>query len=312
MNKAVVAGGSGFLGRAVIDEFAANGYEVVVLSRSGKPVKGARVRTWGAKLLGEWAEELEGAAAVVNLSGSPVMVRWTEQNKRTLLESREQSGRALNEAVEQSKNPPKAWISASGIGYYGDTGDRIVDESHKKGQDFLSDVCEHWESPLRELERAETRTAILRIGFVLGRGGGSLDLLAKLARWFLGGHIGSGDQWMSWIHIEDVARMFRWAAETGVGGAINCVSPEPVKNMAFMKAVRRALKRPWSPPVPPFVIHAIAKLSGMPLQLALESNRIVPKGALGSGFEFRYPELETALRQLLSGPATPLPLMPAP
>lgn len=298
MSKAVIAGGTGFLGRAVVCEFASNGYEVVVLSRSARELERASVRMWDAQSLGDWVSELEGAACVVNLSGSSIMVRWTPQNQRRILDSRADSGRLLAEAVRSRNQPPKCFLSASGIGYYGDTGDRVVDETGAKASGFLADVCERWEDPVLAFSDASTRGVVLRIGFVLGRYGG-LAPLAKLARMYLGGRLGSGRQWMSWIHVRDVARMFRWAAEGEASGVYNAVAPEPVRNAEFMATLRKVLGRPWAPPLPALAVRLAAKVTRLPLHLGLESTGVVPKRAVREGFVFEFPDLEGALQDAL-------------
>jgi uncharacterized protein len=296
MNKRVIlAGGSGFVGSAITEPLRARGYEVVVLSRSSGP---GRVQ-WDGRTVGEWAQVIDGAHAIVNLTGRSVNCRHTRENRREILESRVNSVRALGDAVARAKTPPQVWVQASGIGYYGDAGDRLLDEKSPPGGDFMAEVCVQWESAFEQLPLSSTRQVVLRLGVVLGRDEGALPLLTKMTRLFAGGAAGNGRQVMSWIHIADVVRIILTAIdEPQLTGIFNVTAPHPVTNSEFMRELRRALHRPWSPPVPAPFVRAGAWLMGSTGELALLSYRAVPQRLLDAGFTFEFPTLPEALRDI--------------
>ena len=299
-NKIIIAGGSGFLGQALTSALVERGYEVIVLGRGAAGRRGGVEHLqWDGSTLGDWAGALDGAAAVVNLTGKSVNVRHTPENKREILRSRVDSVRVLGDAIARGTNPPRVFVQASGIGFYGDTGDRAVDESAPVGSDFMAEVCREWEDALDVLPLPATRKVVLRIGVVLGREGGALQLLQKLTRLFAGGAVGSGRQFMSWIHIADVVRMFVAAIEQPeLSGAFNATAPNPVTNAEFMRELRRALHRPWSPPVPAPFARLGAWLMGSEGDLALLSYRCLPRRVAEHGFTFLFPTLKTALGDL--------------
>ena len=299
-NKIIIAGGSGFLGQALTPVLLARGCEIIVLGRGAPGIRdGVQHLHWDGSTPGDWAHSLDGATAVINLTGKSVNVRHTEENKREILRSRVDSVRVLGDVIARCTNPPRVFVQASGIGFYGDTGDRAVDESAPAGSDFMAEVCRQWEGALEALPLAATRKVVLRIGVVLGRNGGALQLLEKLTRLFAGGAVGSGRQFMSWIHIADVVRMFVAAIEQPeLTGAFNATAPEPVTNTEFMRELRRALHRPWSPSVPAPVARLGAWLMGSEGDLALLSYRCVPRRCLEHGFTFHFPTLTTALGDL--------------
>jgi uncharacterized protein (TIGR01777 family) len=295
MAKLVLAGGSGFIGRALVGHF--EGWEVVVLSRHVGSVAGARVVVWDGRTLGDWAKEVDGAGVVLNLSGFPVSVKWSEGNRKKILESRVGSTIAIRQAIEAAAEPPDVWVNASAVGFYGDRGEELLDESSGAGDGFLAEVCREWERAALESLVAKTRCSVLRTGVVLGSEG-ALPTLAKLARAGLGGAAGSGKQWMPWIHVDDLCGMYRWLVEQG-SGVVNVCAPEPVRNRDFMGALRHVLRRPWAPPAPAFALKAVGKLRGPDAELILSSYRVVPKYGLEHGFEWRFRSLDAALLNLL-------------
>ena len=241
---------------------------------------------------------MEGARALVNLSGSNIARKWDERVVQGLFDSRLGPTRLLGQVLERLETPPAVWINASGIGYYGDRGDEALDEASSAGQDTVAELARRWEEAQDEATLPRTRRVKLRIGLVLGRSGGAYPKLAMLTRLFLGGHVGSGRQWTSWIHVRDLTRMFEFAIESDVSGPLNAVSPEPVTNRDFMAAMRRAHRRPWSPPLPAFMLR-LANLFGAPEpSLLLTGQRASPRGALEAGFKFELPHLEQALEDL--------------
>lgn len=292
--RVVIAGGSGFIGHALLQELQED-YEVVILSRSGKPIEGATVETWDGKTLGDWARNLDGAEAVINLAGEPVTLRWTEENKKKILESRTESTAVIGKAVRGCVVPPKVWINGSAVGYYGDTGDREVDETSPAGEGFLAETCLAWERAQEEVETPQTRKVRIRIGFVLGKEGGALPELWKITRRFLGGSQGSGQQWVPWIHISDLAGIFRWVIENEVSGPVNGVGPSPVRNKELMAEIRRAAHRPWSPPAPAFALNLVGAIIGVQTDVTLVSQRVVSKTLKEGGFEYRFPTLQETI-----------------
>jgi len=307
--RVVIAGGNGFLGRALSKELAASDYETIVLTRS--PAEGARPAEiarnvqqvgWDGKTPGKWAELLEGAEAVVNLAGKSVNCRYTEQNRKEIIDSRVDSVNAIAQAILRCRKPPKAWIQASSLAIYGDAEDRICDESAAPGDGFSAKVCVLWEDAFVTAHTSHTRKVVLRIGFVLALDGGALEPLKNLARFYLGGTIGGGEQYISWLHTQDMNNMFVWGIEReDVEGVFNATSPNPVTNADFMLELRRALDRPpWSPPTPAWAVRLGAKFMGTEADLALTGRRCVPKRFLEHHFQFKYPDLNGALRDLLS------------
>ena len=293
MKRIILAGGSGFVGSALASTLRTKGFEPLVLGRGGTDLQ------WDGKTIGPWAAALEGAEAVVNLTGKNINCRHTEENRREIIRSRVDSVRVLGEAISGCTVPPKTFIQASGVGYYGDTGNGVADENSPSGQDFPAEVCRQWEGAFNALQLPSTRKVILRLGVVLGHAGGALPMLEKLTRWFLGGAVGNGRQFMSWIHVVDVARVFEAALEHAeLAGVFNATSPAPVTNTEFMRELRRALHRPWSPPAPASLARAGAWIMGTDGDLALTSCRCVPRKFLEHGFQFQFPTLRSALTDL--------------
>lgn len=254
---------------------------------------------WDGRRIGDWAEELEGAEGVVNLAGAPISQPWSEAAKKEIVLSRVEPTRAIGAAIEESKHPPKVWVNASAIGYYGDTGSFEVSEASPPGEGFLAESCVAWEGAVDEFE-TRSRKVKARIGIALGRGGGALEPLVKLTRAFLGGAAGNGRQYMSWIHMQDLTAMFRWLVDfEGVSGPVNVTSPNPVTNAVFMRELRTACRRPWSPPVPEFQIRLGAKFMNTEPELILVSQRVAPQIAEAHDFPFAFPCLRDALRNLV-------------
>ncbi len=299
IGKVVIAGGTGFLGKALVRAFEAFGAEIVILSRDQKRVPGARTVVWDARTVGEWAAELDGAHAVINLAGAPVAKRWTKEYQETIIRSRVNPTRAIGQAIRTSTNPPDVWVNASAIGFYGDAGDVMMTEEARPATDFLGRTTSMWEGAATEFMPDKTRLVLLRIGIVLGEGGGAYDVLTKVTRRFLGGQLGDGRQWMSWIHLEDLVGMVVWAVENSeVQGIYNAVAPSPVTNKEFMFELRRAFDRPWAPPVPGFMMKVAEIFGGPPAEAALSSTRVSAEKALQAGYRFQFPSLRSAVESL--------------
>ena len=297
--RIVVAGGSGFLGRSLARYLALRGREVWVLTRTPKA---GREAAWDGKTVGEWAQLLEGAEAVFNLAGRSVNCRYTRANRRQIVESRVRSVGALGEAILRCGRPPKVLVQAASAAVYGDAGARICDESAPAGSGFSAETCVRWEAAFDSLALPATRKVLLRIGFVLGRDGGALGTLARLTRAYLGGTVGTGRQYVSWLHAEDLNRIFLWAVERGAAaaGTYNATGPAPVTNAEFMEALRRALGRPWSPPVPVWAVRLGAALMRTEAELALAGRRCLPERLIEENFKFLYTSLDEALRDLFA------------
>ena len=298
--RIILAGGSGFLGRSLTAVLTARGYDVVILGRAASHSTGAvRHVQWDGKTVGEWSEFLDGATAVVNLTGKSVNCRYTSDNRREIIESRVDSVRVLGEAIGRCAKPPTVFVQAASLAIYGDAGERWCDESAPEGEGFSVDVCRRWEAAFYAITTAEMRKSLLRIGFALGPHGGALEMLARLTRFFLGGTVGNGRQFISWIHLSDLNRMFLAAIERDdISGVFNATAPNPVTNAEFMRELRRVLHRPWSPRVPAFVAHMGSWLMRTEASLALSGRRCAPKHFLHRGFEFEFPNLRGALDEL--------------
>ncbi len=227
--KLILPGGAGFLGRVLTDYFAPQ-YEIVVLSRGNQAPKGARLVRWDGETLGDWVQECDGAEAIINLAGRSVNCRYNEANKQEIYESRLKSTRVLGEAIALCKNAPRVWINSSSATIYRHAQDRAMDEATGEiGHGFSVDVCQKWEAVLNEADTPSTRKIALRTAMVFGpQSGGVMDAFATLARRGLGGTLGSGNQFVSWIHADDFTRSIEWILQhENLSGAVNCASPKP-------------------------------------------------------------------------------------
>jgi uncharacterized protein (TIGR01777 family) len=301
--KIVLAGGSGFLGQLLAGGLEKAGYEIVTLTRSPRahPPHG-RDLAWDGETAGAWADALEGAGAVINVTGRSIDCRHTQENRRKIIDSRVNSVRVVGEAIARCSQPPTCWVQAGSLAIYGDPGDRVCDESapHGPGSSFTVEVCNLWERAFEEQVTPRTRKCFLRIGLVFGADGGFLEKLAGLARIGLGGTVGSGRQYISWVHEEDFIRLVRWTSETPTAtGIYNATAPTPVTNREFQHSLRKAVHRHWSPPAPAFAVRIGAFLMGTEPSLALGGRRCVSSRLPAEGFEFRHTDLDTALHELV-------------
>jgi hypothetical protein len=292
----VIAGGSGFLGRHLERALLEQDYAVTILTR--RLTRPHHIE-WDGRSQGDWTAGLDGAAAVVNLAGKNVSCRHTSENRHLIVQSRVESVNALQMAVLLSPNPPPVFIQASGLGYYGNRGARICIEDTSIGSGFLAEVCGHWEDAFYATELPHTRPVLMRIGLVLALDGGVLKTLTPLTRLFLGGAVGDGRQYMSWLHIDDLNRIFIEAIQNpALRGTYNVTSTQPVMNRDFMATLRQALNRPWSPSVPAPMVRAGAFVLRAEANLALYGQFCLPQRLTDQGFTFAYNDLDSALRDL--------------
>lgn len=299
MKKVVVAGGSGCIGREVCKAFNESGYDVVVLSRSGKSVAGARAVRWDAQSLGAWQSEIDGAEAVVNLCGESLMQRWTDKSVRLMHDSRIGTTKLIGEAIMAAGAQPQAWVNGSAVGWYGDSGHREVSEGMPAAEGMVGKLCKDWEAAVDAVHAPNVSKTKLRIGLVLGNGCAYFDRMKLLTKLLHGGPMGSGKQYVSWIHVGDLSRMVVWAIENQISGVLNATAPNPVNNAEIMAEFRRALGMPFGIPSPEFAIKAMCGLMGWNPSFVLGGTRAVPAIALGNGFVFDYPEIRQALESLI-------------
>jgi hypothetical protein len=289
-----ITGASGFVGRRLIERLLTENHSLHLLGRT--PRSGVPFSTWD--VLGESAppvESLVSADALVHLAGEPVAQRWTPEAKRRIRASRVEGTRRLVEGLSALVRRPAVLVCASAIGIYGSRGDEILTESSPTGQGFLADVCREWESAADLAQPLGVRVVKLRIGMVLGREGGALARMLPAFKAGLGGRLGSGKQWMSWIHLDDLVELIRYLIEhPEVRGVVNATAPNPARNAQFTRALASVLHRPAFVPVPAFALKLVF---GEMAQILLESQRVLSQAA---GLRFRYPELAPALRQLLA------------
>jgi len=300
--RVLITGATGLIGSALVDALLARGDEVVGLTRDparARP-KNPTVRwhAWQATTERPPPEALEGVDAVVNLIGEEINQRLTDQAKVRIRESRLVGTRNLLQGIETGPGKPRVFVGQSAIGYYGDRGAQILDEDSQPGDGFTAEIPIDWEAAEREAERIVQRVVILRTGLVLTKHGGLLRQLLLPFKLGVGGPIAGGEQFMSWIHMDDEVGMLLWALDNDrVSGTINATAPNPVTNLEFSKALGRALRRPAFMPVPKLAVSA---LRGGELADAVAGGaRVLPRRALDGGYEFRHPDIDEALRSAL-------------
>jgi uncharacterized protein (TIGR01777 family) len=293
--KIVVTGGTGFIGEALVRRLLARGDDVAVLTRDPARVRAGRGLEWDGRTQGAWSAEAARADAVINLAGENISEgRWTAARKQRLVDSRLNATHAVVEALQREPSRPRTLVNASAVGDYGDRGEEVLDESSRRGEGFLAQLVEQWESAARAAEPL-ARLVIVRFGVVLAPGGGALKKMSLPFRFGAGGRIGSGRQWMSWIAREDVLRMMEWAIDTHAAhGVYNATSPEPVRNRDLARALGLALHRPSFMPAPAFALRLA--LGQMADEALLASQRAVPAHAAAEGFTFSLPSIDAALR----------------
>ncbi|WP_126244959.1 TIGR01777 family oxidoreductase [Chitinophaga rhizosphaerae] len=300
--RIVIAGGAGFIGKGLVEEWGENNF-IVILTRSqpAPPAHGnVSFLHWDGATLGNWATALEGADLLLNLCGKSVNCRYTPANKNEIFDSRTRSTEALGAAVRRCKNPPALWVNAASATIYRHAEDRPMDEyTGEFHSDFSVQVCQRWESAFNRQETPGTRKVILRMAIVIGAQGGVMDPYLNLLKFGLGGRQGSGKQKFSWVHIADVAGMLEFFMEHGdCSGVYNCSSPQPTDNRGFTATLQKVCGYYFGLPAPAWMLRIGAALIGTETELLLKSRWVLPTRVTEAGYAFKYPGVEEALRQV--------------
>jgi len=292
--RILISGASGFIGGAVSSHFEQKGDEVVRLSRGGSS---ARTIVWDPEKAFLDREELEGFDVVIHLAGEPILGRWTADKKRRIFASRVESTRLLSQTLAALAHPPRCFLSASAVGYYGNRGEEVLTEESLPGNGFLSHVCIEWEHASKSLEKRGIRTLHTRFGTVLGKGGALSKLLLPY-KLCLGGPLGTGQQWMSWVALEDLVRAIDFSLrDSTLSGPVNVVSPQPVRQLEFAHTLASLLHRPSFFPQPAWLLQLL--FGDMAREVLLSSARVQPKKLLQAGFQFQSPDLKCSLQKLI-------------
>jgi uncharacterized protein (TIGR01777 family) len=298
--KLIIAGATGFIASVLLERLRRQAHSLVLFSRRPRrPQSSAREEwlTWQPGSAGEWQRAVDGADGIVNLAGEPIAAkRWTTAQKQRLRRSRIDTTRALVNAVASASVKPKFLVSASAVGYYGSRGDETLTEASAPGNDFLARLCVEWEGEARAAEAHGVRVALLRTGIVLGKGKGALAKMVPPFKLFFGGRLGSGRQWMPWIHIDDEVSLIQFLIENeNARGAFNATAPNPVTMSEFAETLGRVLNRPAWAPVPASILSLLV---GEMAEMLIAGQRALPTAAERSGFRFRYRNLADALASL--------------
>lgn len=301
--RIVLAGGSGFLGKAIAAQFKDQAAEIFILSRRPAPDEGnIKTLVWDARTEGDWADALQGADVLVNLCGENVNCRYTEKNKAEIFSSRLEPTDLLNRVLSRLKNPPPVFINITSATIYRDADDRPQDEATGEiGDGFSVAVCKAWEKTFFTPAITGVRKVALRMGIVLGKSDSAFPRLRNLVKMGLGGHQGSGRQMVSWIHEQDAAQIVEWVARhPEVDGVLNCTAPSPVTNRAMMEIIRKACHRGFGLPCPAWLLEIGAAIIGTETELVLKSRWVVPAQLLKLGYRFKYPQLKAAVDECLT------------
>ncbi|MGB1252856.1 MAG: TIGR01777 family oxidoreductase [Candidatus Promineifilaceae bacterium] len=301
MATVIITGGTGLIGKALAANLS-NDYDVVVLSRNPKKhassMPGIKIVQWDAVSADGWGEHADGAHAIINLAGAGIAdARWSPPRKEMIINSRVNAGKAVVEAIKQATNKPQILLQASAVGFYGDREAEVLDETSAVGSGFLAEVVDQWETSTAAVEAMGVRRAVMRIGIVLSNDGGALPKLVMPFTMFAGGGLGSGEQWMSWIHEFDLVRSIRALMENSASnGVYNMTAPSPIENITMARKIGTVMGKPSLLSVPAI---SLKLLMGEMSAVVLEGQRVLPKRLLGQGYRFLYSDAETALRNLL-------------
>ena len=309
-SRIVVAGGSGFIGRLLTDRLVSGNNDVILLTRSPRPIaQSIRQVGWDGRTLGEWARELDGASALINLAGRSVNCRYNDRNRREILESRVDSTRVLGKAIARCSKPPPVWLNASTATIYKHTFDRQMDEATNEivatpeAKDAFSiEVARAWEEAFFDASTPATRMVALRTAMVFAASkGGVYRVLRGLTRWGLGGNIAGGRQYISWIHEADFCRAVEWLIDRDdFSGPVNLASPNQIPQREMMRIIRRELRVPFGLPATRRMLEVAAFVHRTEAELIIKSRRVVPGRLLAAGFQFRFPRMEDAVREIES------------
>ena len=298
MKKLLVAGGTGFLGQSLEAYFQQRGDQVTILTRNPRA---DNHRYWNGESLGEWTAEVEAADVVINLTGKSVDCRYTEANRAEILRSRVASTRVLGQAIAAADRPPGVWLNASSATIYAPADQqRMTEATGIIGDDFSMSVCQAWERAFFDFDLPTTRRVALRTSIALGEGGGAFPKMKTITRLGLGGRQGSGEQWMSWIHISDFCRAVDHSIHHDhIKGPVNVTAPGPVRNRMFMRYLRAALNVPLGIPQPVALLELGALLLGTETELLLKSRNVYPERLLASGFKFQFASAKEAIQDVV-------------
>ncbi len=296
--KIVIAGGTGDIGSYLAEYFSKKGHAIIVLSRKKHAGKNnISYVQWDARLQGDWTDALEGAEMIINLAGKSVNCRYTEKNKKEILRSRVDATNALGIAVQKMQHPPRIWFNAASATIYRHAEDMPQDElSGEMGDDFSMNVCKQWEKTFYAIELPHTRKIVMRMAITLGIDGGVIARFKNLVRFGLGGKMGNGEQMMSWVHVEDIARSIEFIdTHETLNGIVNITSPYPLSNDAFMAALRKAMQVPFGIPTPKWFLAFGAFIIGTETELILKSRWVIPQKLITAGFHFTYNRIESVV-----------------
>jgi len=299
--KILITGATGLIGRALCHVFNEDGHTIVGVSRSSRKPAGLNVGEmyqWDSQAGPPPEAALDQVDAVINLAGEPVAAkRWSDQQKKSIRESRIITTRNLVEGMRRAKRQPQVFVSSSAVGYYGNRGDERLEETSPPGRGFMSDLCVEWEREAMPASELGIRVVLVRTGVVFSADGGALDKILPPFKLGVGGRLGSGKQWFPWIHIDDIVGIFRHSFLNAVTGPINGAAPEAATNAEFTRELGHTLHRPTFLPVPEIALRI---LMGEVADVLFDSQRVIPAAALASGYEFRYPQLGPALANVLN------------
>jgi hypothetical protein len=299
--KILITGGTGFVGTQLNSRLIQDGHEVTILSRSakrsGEVPRGISYLQGDPTQKGPWQEAIKNHDAVINLAGASIFAKWTEEYKKTIRESRVSTTRNIVEGIEANPTKKITLFSTSAVGYYGFCGDEELIEESPPGNDFLARMALEWEGEALKAREKGARVVITRFGIVMGEKGGALSQMIPLFKKYIGGPIGSGKQWFSWVHIKDLSEAFAFLLKhPEISGPVNVCAPNPVRNKDLAKALGKVLHRPSFMPAPGFMVKLVLGEFG---SVILEGQRVIPKRLLESGFAFQYPDIDKALQGIV-------------
>jgi uncharacterized protein (TIGR01777 family) len=299
--KILITGGTGFVGTELTSRLIQDGHEVTILTRSLKGAKGSSPRIsyleGDPTKRGPWQEAIKNHDAVINLAGTSIFSKWTEEHKKAIRESRVSTTQNIVEGIPSDPSKKITLFSTSAVGYYGFCGDKELVEDSPSGNDFLARIAKEWEGEALKARDKGARVVITRFGIVMGEKGGALSQMIPLFKKYIGGPIGSGKQWFSWVHIKDLAEAFAFLImHPEISGPVNVCSPNPVRNKDLAKALGKALHRPSFIPAPGFMVKLVLGEFG---SVILEGQRVIPRKLLNNGFVFQYPDIEKALQGIV-------------